>query len=40
MNYEEALSLYLQLDQKGLLPPQLQAMLPGLKTALERLPKP
>jgi tetratricopeptide (TPR) repeat protein/energy-coupling factor transporter ATP-binding protein EcfA2 len=40
MNYEEALSLYLQLDQKGLLPPQLQVMLPSLKTALERLPKP
>lgn len=40
LNYEEALSIFLQLDQKGLLPPNLQAMLPGIKAALESLPKP
>jgi tetratricopeptide (TPR) repeat protein len=40
MNYEEALSLFLQLDQKGLLPPNLRAMLPVIKAALESLPKP
>jgi tetratricopeptide (TPR) repeat protein/biopolymer transport protein ExbD len=40
MNYEEALSKLLQLDQKGFLPPNLQAILPGIKGALEILPKP
>jgi hypothetical protein len=39
-NGEEALTIFQSLDERGVLPPPLKAMLSNLKTQLDALPNP